>query len=394
MKKIIIFLAILLIALWVGQKLAINPGYLLMAYGHWVIEMPLWLGIGFFILSVCILYFLFRMIHYSSYLPTHFRFWTQKRALKNAETLTNKGLIALAEGYWNHAENYLIKAAHHLTNPLINYLASAQAAQALGKYEKRDEYLRKAHAHNPEATIAIGLTQAQLQLSHKQYEQALATLKHLRELVPSHQVVLKLLKKVYIALKDWQELYFLIPAFKKNNLFPSKSLSALEIQIYQNVMQQKAELSFENLMEFWNSLANNVKNNGQLLSMYSKQLIENQQFAIAESLLRNSLKKHYNEELLIIYGSFIVDDGKRQLNFVQSLLKDHKTSAAVFYILGKITKNMKLWGQALSYFEQALSIKTQTTYYLEMAEIYDNLQDYSKALNCFRTAFQLEKIEN
>ena len=44
MKRLIIYLIILVAAVWLGLKIAEDPGYALFAYQRWTVEMPLWLA--------------------------------------------------------------------------------------------------------------------------------------------------------------------------------------------------------------------------------------------------------------------------------------------------------------------------------------------------------------
>ena len=122
--------------------------------------------------------------------------WFGDRHLRKARQNTIDGMIALSEGHWKTAELLLLKGAQIPDSRLINYLAAARAAQEQNNDKKRDDYLKSAAHAQPEAQIAVGLTQAQLQIQHKQYEQALATLNHLRNLSPHHPYVLKLLNQV------------------------------------------------------------------------------------------------------------------------------------------------------------------------------------------------------
>ncbi|WBV63404.1 hypothetical protein PGH43_00365 [Legionella pneumophila 130b] len=80
----------------------------------------------------------------------------------------------------------------------------------------------------PEAKIAVELTQAQLQLANHQWEQALATLKHLQDLAPRHPYVLKLLMNLYEEIKDWQQLIALLPDLKKNHIISDQAFEQLQ----------------------------------------------------------------------------------------------------------------------------------------------------------------------
>jgi len=108
---------------------------------------------------------------------------------KRSERLTEKarhsleqGLIELSEGRFEKAEKILLQKVEHNENALLAYLAAARAAQHQGAHDRRDDYIRRAHQSAPDADIAIGLTQAEMQMDHNQFLQALATLNHLNVL--------------------------------------------------------------------------------------------------------------------------------------------------------------------------------------------------------------------
>ncbi len=114
-----------------------------------------------------------------------FKQWNAHRLTQNAQAITRKGLIEYSEGYWQKAQNHLMQALPNADTPLLNYLTAARAAQKMGDSTLRDHYLREAQQSMPEAKIAVELTQAQLQLANNQWEQALATLRHLHDLAPT-----------------------------------------------------------------------------------------------------------------------------------------------------------------------------------------------------------------
>lgn len=228
MKRLLFFLFLLFVSVCIGALLYKNSGYVLFAYGNWTVESPLWLVVALLIISFLIFYWMVKIIKYGREIPLRWQRWSTKRHERRLQYLTNKGLIEFAEGEWVKAEKDLLKGVNPHQTPLINFLTAAKAAQELGAYQRRDDYLRRAYQSNPTAQIAIGLTQAQLQLQHNQLEQALATLKHLRDLSPKHAYVLKLLQRVYWELQDWDNLIKLIPELKKYKVISREEAKRLQ----------------------------------------------------------------------------------------------------------------------------------------------------------------------
>ncbi|MGE3920954.1 MAG: heme biosynthesis HemY N-terminal domain-containing protein [Gammaproteobacteria bacterium] len=271
MIRLFIFLVLLVGAVLLGLLIKAEPGYMLIAYKHWTIEMPLWFGILGIIVSFWILYWIVKFLAVTFGLPDRVRFWSGRRRLRKAQHKTNQGLIALAEGNWLVAEKYLAHGARISDTPLINYLAAARAAQARGAYDRRDYYLRQAHVVNPEAEIAVGLTQAQLQLEHHQLEQALATIMHVRTLVPNHKFVLQLLQELYLSLNDWQSLEKLLPSLQKYKILSSENLEKLTIQVYENLLKQAGLKKYQ---EVWHTVPRYLHIQPCLVLIYADYLIQ------------------------------------------------------------------------------------------------------------------------
>src|SRR3990167_751160 len=233
MKRLFIALIILLIAIGIGYLIHQDTGYVLVAYHGWTLETSLWVAILIVIVVYLILYVLMRLYRHARTFHHKIRLHRHKRRDKKGRDYTNKGLIELAEGNWKKAESLLTKSAKHTDrNKLINYLAAARAAHEQEAYDRRDSHLREAHKSTKGSEIAVGLTQAQLQIGGNQWEQALATLKHLHQLAPKHRHTLKLLKQVYAELHDWGNLLEILPDLRRYDIVTTEETNTLAKHIY------------------------------------------------------------------------------------------------------------------------------------------------------------------
>lgn len=390
MTRFVFFLIALIFAVWLGIHIQADPGYALFSYGHWSVEMPLWLAILILVLLFIIIHWLTRLCHFSSSVSGRVRMWSSKRRLRNAQHRTSQGLIDLSEGNWRRAEKNLVKAANDGDAPLINFLAAAKAAQEQGAYERRDNYLRKAHNMNPDAKIAVELTQAQLQIHHKQLEQALATLRHLRELSPKHSFVLKLLKSVYFELKDWKSLVELMPELRRAQVDDPLMLNDIEELAYSNLFTEASLKEPETIDTLWNELPKNLKAKPAFISLYTEHLLRTQQNESAEKLIRESLKRDWDKDLVKLYGSIPDVDHKKQLFIAETWLKTNKGDHDLLLVLGRLSKLNQLWGKARSYFEASIAIKPSTEAYFELGQLFEQLNEVPMALDCYRKAAALK----
>src|SRR5690606_7204767 len=185
-----------------------------------------------FIVGFLLFYYSFKLLNGIFHIGNWFHDLGDKRKHIKAREKTNQGLIELTEGHWERAERHLIQGAKYSEVPLLNYLSAAKAAQELGDEQRRDTYLALAHDSTRGTDTAVGVKQAQLQLGHGQNKQALATLNHLRDIAPHHPQILKLLRDLYIQLRDWTQLRDILPLLKKNHVISDDEKMQLEQRIY------------------------------------------------------------------------------------------------------------------------------------------------------------------
>ncbi|MDP1603115.1 MAG: heme biosynthesis HemY N-terminal domain-containing protein [Legionella sp.] len=388
MIRVIFIFILLLASIYLGIQLNKDPGYLLIAINQWTIETTLWVALAALFLSFIVLHGLLVLFHRIGQFPAVYQQWKTKRRAQKAQSTTRQGLIEFSEGYWSSAKNHLIKALPDTDTPLLNYLTAARAAQEMGENQLRDDYLREAQQSMPDAKIAVELTQAQLQLANQQWEQALATLRHLQDLAPHHPYVLKLLMHLYQEVRDWPQLIALLPELKRNDIVTGYAFEKLRHYTYLQAMCDLTRLgNLDALTNMVYKLPKPLKFDPDLMACYGEFLIKNNQSALAEPILRRCLRKEFNEKLVTLYGQFYIDE--KQLAFAESLLKKHPNSAALNLCLGHLCIENNLWGKAKNYLEKSISLKETPVAYAQMGKLYERFGEQEAACEAYRQGLKL-----
>ncbi len=384
-----IFLFILLAAsVILGLQLQHDPGYILIAINKTTIETTLWIGLFFMILVFILLYIVLHILASLYKSPRHFNRWRKRRKIATARRLTRKGLIEFSEGYWQDAKKDLLKALPYSDTPLINYLIAARAAQEMGDYTLRDNYLREAQQSMPETEIAIELTQAQLQLANNQWEQALATLRHLQYLAPKHPYVLKLLAKLYEAVKDWTQLINLLPALHKHHVISDEQYQTLRMQSYlQQFRNLISHRSYDEITAFIDSLPKSLCANPVFIVEKANFYQKHNQPEKAANLIKKSLSKHMSEKLVNLYGD--INASESQLKFAESLLSKYPHSAPLFLCCGKLSLQLELWGKAKKYLQQSIDIAPTKEAYWQLGCLLERLHQEEDAVLLFKKGYSL-----
>ena len=154
-------------------------------------------------------------------------FWSDRKA-NRGRSHTTLGMIAFIEGNWEKSRRLLTDAIKGSEAPLVNYLLAARASHALGDAAASRHYLGLAEETSAKASIAVALTQAEMQVDRGRLEEALATLTRARRNAERHPSVLSLLEKVYSGLRDWKSLLELLPDLRKHNILAAEEIDRLE----------------------------------------------------------------------------------------------------------------------------------------------------------------------
>jgi len=378
MRKFIFLLIVLLFAVVLGIKVEQDPGYALFVYKQWSVEMPLWLSFVLAAVVLVIFYCAVRFIDNFKLYGSYVRVWNRQRKRNYAHKMLCRGLIELIEGHWQSAEKYLLLKVKRSETPLVNYLMAAKAAQAQGHHEKRDEYLRLAHSVNPDAKIAIGLTKAELQLDQQQLEQALATLKHLRQLSPKHNYILQALYRLNLELKDWPHLKEMLPLLHKAKFFDQEQYVELEGQVYEGLLLDA--LNSDALQEIWKAASRQVRKHRQVVQAYAKKLIGFDQCELAEKILSDRLNHDWCNELVMLYAELNIDLSK-QLKSAEHWAKQQSQSAALNFALARFSDQQQLWGQARAFYEASVRIDPNPKVYLRYVEFLAERNETANALS-------------
>lgn len=390
MKRIVFFVVLfvlLTLGVWILYE---DAGYLLIVLKQWTVEMPLWLAVSglivFYVAFRVSSAILRRLFHMSQWLRQCKQRWHKESVASN----TRRGLIEFVEGNWKQAEHYLTKALPEGDISLLNYLAAARAAQELGSPERRDDYLREAQKKIPDAKMAISLTQAQLQMTNEQWEQALATLNHLHSVSPHHPYVLKLLVKVALLLKDWSYLATLLPKIQHNNIMDEKDFVRLETEISIELLKNAAKNSdVEVLKTAWKGFSKSIHRQPAIVAVYIAKLLEHQAHDEAESACRDALSRQWDNGLIRLYGQCQATDIENQLRFAERYLKDSADNAYLLLALGHICMRRELWGKAKGYLTKSVQLHPEIETYAALATLSEYLREPEAAHQYYQKGLTL-----
>jgi len=390
---VIALFGVLLASVYLGIWLQHDPGYVLIMIHHWTIESTFWVAAIALVILTVLLQIALSAIRNIVGIPHYWRQWRDSRRLSRAQTKTKRGLIEFSEGQWQTAKKHLIAAAPNVDLPLVNYLTAARAAEKLGDHHLRDQYLHQAQAAAPDATIAIELTQAQLQVDNQEWEEALATLRALQIIAPDHTYVIQLYVQVYQAMQNWTDLLAILPKLR-----PTSSRSE------QDILQLK-RLAYLKLIQVWlnqpaseqsktqpiQTLPHDLKHDPEIITQYGHYLLHLHQDQLAEKTIRECLKTKQSADLIALYGQ--LDATHVRIPFIESLLRYDPDSSALHLCLGQLFLSKQVWGTAKSHLEKSLQIQPTVQAYHVLGTLLEILDQQTEACQAYRQGLELLSSE-
>jgi HemY protein len=380
MRYLIIVLSGLLTAIGIGALLSKDTGLIIISFADYDIQTSL----SFFVLAVLLvfslIYFIFRALGSLFRFPKSFNRWSLHRRHRRSEKYLSRGILAIFEGDWKAAEESFQRGASQSSTPMVNYLAAARAAQHIGAISRRDHYLRLAHEDSPQSSSAIGITQAKLQLSQNQTEQAYATLKNLSFDGTNQNQVSALLLEAATELSEWPDALRILNDPKSKKMLSADQLRTRQVTVYAGLLQESGLCRERSKLEgVWQQIPRKLRNDFYLIEVYVRARLKLPDSSDCEELLRNTLKNHWDTNLVVLYGLVEANNKVKQIQFAERLLDSHADEAILLLSLGRLCKRNNLWGKALAYLEDSLSVQASPEAYQELALLLEQQGDHTKA---------------
>jgi HemY protein len=390
----IIFIFVL-IALVVAAGMAVaiqhDSGYILIAYGQTTVEMTIWVGVAVLVAVLLVIVMVMMSLRRGAQMSGRIgSFWSERKAHR-AHSHTTLGLIAFVEGNWLKSRRLLTDAAKENETPLINYLLAARASHELDDATASQHYLGLAEQTSNKASIAVALTQAEMQIDKGSLEEALATLTRARRNAERHPSVLILLQKVYLGLQNWASLLTLIPDLRKHNILAAEELNSLERQALMGQLEQLAsQADVAALQQWWKLVPRGWQSDDQLVLAYCRVLVAGGESLVAEKLIQQALKNQWLPDLVKFYGLIAGSDVAKQLKSAEGWSREHSDDPVLLLTLGRLSLRNAQWDKALEYFKQSYQYSPNSEVCFELARLLGNMDDAKAAEHFSREALQLQ----
>ena len=292
MFKVLFLMLILLAGLVAGPYLSGKQGYVLISTSTYDIEMTIPTLIIFFVLALAIVYFTEAIISRFCRLSNNTYGWFSRRKRIKAEKQTLAGLLKMDEGDYAKAEKLIGKNAKHASEPVLNFIKAAEAAQQKGDEFSANKYLIEATKLAGNDNLVVELARTRILLQQSKLSAARSSIDSLLLLAPYNPEVLRLATDIYLQSKAYISLDELFGRVENKLNYSPEKLLGLRHQIEDGLQDEKLnEEGVDGLLAWWEDQPRKRHNDIYAKIGMIKRLIAANDHASAYNIALETVKK-------------------------------------------------------------------------------------------------------
>lgn len=367
-----------------------NPGYVLVVYPPYRIELSLTMFILAMLGILVASYFSLRIVFSLLRLPDSVRSFREQRALGKGRAAMIEALTAFFEGRYAAAERAAVKAMESGEKSGINPIIAARSAHELREYDKRDNYLANTEGKSVgESTMRL-IARTEFMLDQKQPLLALDTLKELNPAGKYKNIgALHLELKAQQQARNWDGVLAVVAQLEKRSAIDLNIATQMRLQAWLEKMKAQPE-DLKSLQALWKSIPDEFKKRAKIAALAANNFIQLKDCKTAQQLLTDSLNAQWDSELVALYGNCQDKNNTGQIEQAEKWLKVHSDDAGLLLALGKLCLHRELWGKAQSYLDASNSLKPSRAAYTALAQLAERLQKTDDVAKYKQLARELE----
>jgi len=390
-----LFWTLLILALAIGVSLlaSYNEGYVLIVRPPYRLEISLNFLLILIVLAFALLHLGLRLMHYTKRLPASVREYKELQRVRNGHAALVEALHALVAGRYTVAEKAASKALELGEDAGLSALIAARASHKLKHKSQRDYYFAEAERLAPDATIARLLSQAELQLDDRRYDEAVNSLHKLYKLLPQHPPALRLELKAQIHINNWEHVLIILQQLEKQDAIESWHLKEIRQQAHQHIIKRYTD-DLPGLGIYWKKLAEEDRLNSRIAYLAAEIFIRSGTGSTesgnqAAEIIEMSLTKRWDSKLAGLLGDCVTSNPQKQLQQAEFWLLSHESDASLLLSLGNMCVRQSLWGKAQSYLEASISVHPMPATHIALARLLESLDDIEGANQHYRASSKL-----
>lgn len=387
MRALLWLIGIFALAAGVAMLASINDGYVLFVLPPWRAQMSLNLLIVALLVVFVVGYAVLRLVGKTVALPGRVGVFRERRRKDKGGRAFREGLQALFEGRFAQAAKRAGAAFDAGESRAMSALVAARAVHALNDTARYRTWIGRAEQEE-EARVARLMTEAELAVEGRRFEEAAERLESLGESGHHHIAALRLSLRVASALGRWDEVLRLARQLRKHKALTDEQVQPLVRRAHLERMRELAGHG-EALAHYWKSIPAEDLKDRRLVEKAVPGLAATGQGGLARKIVERLLDAEWDSGLARLYAQCVDGEATACLARAEGWLRKQPKDSGLLYALGRLCVAAQLWGKAQSYLEASLNIAPSVETHLALAALFERLDRGSDAQVHYRAAAEL-----
>jgi HemY protein len=385
MRVLFWLLATSALAAGVAVAMRGSEGYAMFVLYPWRVEVSLNLLAVALVLGFVAAYLAVRFVSHTVRLPAHVRAFRRRRREEKGRSALFGAFQALFEGRFGRAEKLAAQAHELQCAPPLPELVGARAAQRMRDFDRRDQWLGRARTGEADWRLARLMTEAELLLEERRYDEARAALRELHAGGPRHIATLTLLLRAEQGLGNWDEVIRLARLLEKRAAMPAEAVQSIRMNARIAMLSRRTH-DVKSLAAYWRLIPDEERAQPRVAAAAARAFIGLGDCRAAHAIVEEALERDWNSELALLYGECQDIDAIARIERAERWLSEHPRDPELLLTLGRLCAQTQLWGKAISYLEASLAVSPTRGAHVALARVHDEMGRAEEANRHYRAA--------
>lgn len=367
---------LLLAAAAVGLALAAryNEGYVLFVLPPWRAELSLnFLALLLLAGFIAAHGFLLALRHAVN-LPRSVADFRRRRALEKASADFREASRLMVEGRYGHAIRCAERAYPNHPEAGMVALVGWHAAHGLRDPERVAIWRARAYAGGPVVEQARLMTDAELALEERRFDDAREALEQLAARGRRPIAALRLMLRAEQGLGNWIGVARLVKQLEKHRIMTPEQSAPIRQRAVREALRGLAG-DPPALQRYWRELDEADRAEPSVALETARALAAAGDCREAQRVIEGALEEHWDASLILAYADCRDGDVLGRIAHAEAWLTRHPRDGSLLLTLGRLCREQKLWGKAQSFLEASLAVQPTRAAHIELAQLLECFED-------------------
>lgn len=367
-----------------------NEGYALLVWPPYRVQISLNLLILLLLGGFATLYGLSRLVARTMALPGAVQRFRARKSKERASQALYDATRLRIEGRFGQSLKRATAAYEANESPGLAALMAARAAHSLRDDERYRFWLGKAAAHDAEVRVARLMTEAELAVEGRRFDEAAERIADLQAGGQRHIAALRLALRTAQAHGNWVEAVRLVRQLVKVKALRPDQAEPVKRRAHQEGLRQRSGDAAA-LLAYWQAVPRDEQKDAAVVAELARALIAAGESDAAQKVIETRLTGEWDAPLAGVYGRCEDGDIRSRLAKAEEWLRQHPRDPQLLLTLGRLCVQSQLWGKAESYLEAALAIAPGWEAHVELAHLAERIERTDDANRHYRAAAELSR---